>query len=68
MTFIPLLGYYLMRPGKPLADGISARSRIRRRCFHFWTVRARTHHIVGWSFAFLAVGFIIGGNLRSAFS
>ncbi len=69
MTFIPLLGYYLMRPGKPLAP-MEYRRAHGFTGMYFRLGRFALEHrkaIVGWSFAFLAVGFIIGGNLRSAF-
>ena len=69
MTFIPLLGYYLMRPGKPLPP-IEY-----RRAHGFTGLYYKTGHyalehrkiFVACSMLFLLAGFLIAKQLRSAF-
>ncbi len=69
MTFVPQLGYYLMRPGKPLppieyrrTHGITG---IYYKLGHYALVHRKI--LVLGSFLFLAAGFLIGKQLRSAF-
>ena len=69
MTFIPLLGYYLMRTGKPLAP-MEYRRTHGLTGLYFRLGRYALEHrktIAACSFAFLVGGFIVGANLRSAF-
>jgi multidrug efflux pump subunit AcrB len=69
MTFIPLLGYYLMRPGKPLGS-MEYRRTHGFTGMYFRVGRFALEHrkaIVGWSFAFLAGGFVVGSHLSSVF-
>ena len=69
MTFIPQLGYYLMRPGKPLppieyrrTHGITG---IYYRLGHYALEHRKV--FVACSFVFLAGGILIGHQLRTAF-
>jgi multidrug efflux pump subunit AcrB len=69
MTFIPQLGYYLMRPGKPLppieyrrTHGVTG---VYYRLGHFALEHRKV--FVACSFVFLAGGVVIGAHLRSAF-
>ena len=69
MTFIPQLGYYLMRAGKPLPP-IEYRRTHGFTGFYFRLGRYALEHrkaCVAWSFVFLAGGFLVGAHLRSAF-
>jgi len=69
MTFVPQLGYYLMKPGKPLppieyrrTHGVTGMYyRLGR-----YTLEHRKAFVTG-SFAFLALGVVIGQHLGSAF-
>ncbi len=70
MTFVPLLGYYLLRPSKTVAP---SRTEMRQGGFAGWYFRVGTWAIehrwavlVG-SFVFLAAGGAIGTNIRQSF-
>ncbi len=70
MTFIPLLGYYLLRPSKKPEVPLHER---RTKGFAGWYYRIgrsaiehRKQVLVG-SFAFLALGLVIGGLLKPQF-
>jgi multidrug efflux pump subunit AcrB len=70
MTFIPLLGYYLLRPGKKPESTIDER---RRHGFTGLYTRAATFAIehrwkvLAGSFAFLLLGAVVGTRLKSQF-
>ena len=69
MTFIPQLGYYLMRPGKPLPPIEYRRTHGVTGIYYKLGHYALEHRkvFVGCSFVFLAGGILIGTRLRSAF-
>lgn len=69
MTFIPQLGYYLMRPGKPLPPIEYRRTHGVTGLYYKLGHYALEHRkvFVGCSFLFLAGGILIGTQLRSAF-
>jgi multidrug efflux pump subunit AcrB len=69
MTFIPQLGYYLMRPGKPLPPIEYRRTHGITGIYYKLGHYALEHRkaFVGCSFVFLAVGFLILHQLSSAF-
>lgn len=70
MTFIPLLGYYLLRPGRKPPMPIAER---RERGFAGWyyrTGRAAIRHrwrVLGFSFVFLAIGAVVFTRLPTQF-
>ena len=69
MTFIPQLGYYLMRPGKPLPP-IEYRRTHGVTGFYYKIGHYALEHrktLIACSLLFLAGGFLIGKQLRSAF-
>ncbi len=69
MTFIPQLGYYLMRPGKPLPPIEYRRSHgatgVYYRIGHYALEHRKT--FVACSMLFLIAGFLIAKQLRSAY-
>ena len=69
MTFIPQLGYYLMRPGKPLPPIEYRRTHGVTGLYYKLGHYALEHRkaFVGCSLVFLACGILIGTQLRSAF-
>jgi multidrug efflux pump subunit AcrB len=69
MTFVPHLGYYLMRPGKPLPPIEYRRTHGITGWYYRLGEHALTHRkvLVLCSFAFLGAGLMIGHRLRSAF-
>ena len=69
MTFVPQLGYYLMKPGKPLPPIEYRRTHGVTGMYYKLGSYALEHRkvFVAGSFAFLALGFVIGQQLRSAF-
>ncbi len=69
MTFIPQLGYYLMRPGKPLPPIEYRRTHGVTGVYYKLGHYALEHRkmFVAGSFVFLAVGVVIGYQLQSAF-
>jgi multidrug efflux pump subunit AcrB len=69
MTFVPQLGYYLLRAGKPLPS-IEYRRTHGFTGFYFRLGRYALEHrkaFVAGSFVFLISGFAVGQHLRSAF-
>ncbi len=69
MTFIPQLGYYLMRPGKPLPPIEYRRTHGVTGLYYKLGHYALEHRkaFVACSFVFLAGGFFIGKHLQTAF-
>ncbi|MGB8681972.1 MAG: efflux RND transporter permease subunit [Candidatus Binatus sp.] len=69
MTFIPQLGYYLMRPGKPLPPIEYRRTHGVTGVYYKLGHYALEHRkvFVACSFLFLGGGVLIGTHLRSAF-
>ncbi len=69
MTFVPQLGYYLMRPGKPLPPIEYRRAHGATGLYYRLGHYALEHRkaFVAGSLAFLAAGGLIGRHLRSAF-
>jgi multidrug efflux pump subunit AcrB len=69
MTFVPHLGYYLMRPGKPLPPIEYRRTHGITGAYYRLGHYALEHRkaFVGGSLLFLAGGVVIGQQLRSAF-
>jgi multidrug efflux pump subunit AcrB len=69
MTFIPQLGYYLMRPGKPLPPIEYRRTHgatgVYYRIGHYALEHRKT--FVACSMLFLVAGFMVAGQLRSAY-
>jgi multidrug efflux pump subunit AcrB len=70
MTFIPLLGYYLLRPGKkaPLPMEERRKRGFASRYYRLgrWAIEHRWRAF-GASVAFLIVGFLIAGQLKSQY-
>jgi multidrug efflux pump subunit AcrB len=69
MTFVPQLGYYLLKPGKPLPPIEYRRSHGVTGLYYRlggYVLEHRKAFVLG-SFVFLAGGFAIGAHLRSAF-
>jgi multidrug efflux pump subunit AcrB len=69
MTFIPQLGYYLMRPGKPLPSIEYRRTHGVTGIYYKLGHYALEHRkmFVACSFGFLALGYLIGNQLRTEF-
>lgn len=71
MTFIPLLGYYLLRPSKKQELPLAER---RRRGFAGWYYKAghwaiaHRWKVLGGSLAFLALGGFFGSQLKTQFT
>lgn len=71
MTFIPLLGYYLLRPSKKKDLAIAER---RNRGFAGWYYKvghwaiAHRWKVLGGSLAFLALGGFFGSQLKTQFT
>jgi multidrug efflux pump subunit AcrB len=70
MTFIPLLGYYLLRPSKKKQSTLEER---RVKGFYGFYYRVASHaiehrwYVLAGSFVFLLAGLAVGGSLKSQF-
>ncbi len=70
MTFIPLLGYYVLRPGKKPERPISERRKVGFAGWYYRVGRAAIEHrkyVLAGALGFLLLGGVIGSRLKSQF-
>jgi len=70
MTFIPLLGYYVLRPGRKPERSVAERRSGGFAGWYYRVGRAAIAHrwkVVAGSFAVLGIGVVIGAHLKSQF-
>ena len=65
MTFIPLLGYYILRPGRERANTPSRFATLYRRT-GAWALEHRWQ-VLAFSFVFLAIGGLVATRLQKSF-